>query len=51
MAVEAALTGDKDLAKLALLHDPLTGAICTPDEVWKMADEMFGALAPWLPQF
>jgi alpha-galactosidase len=51
MAVEAALTGNRDLVKLAILHDPLTGAICTPDEVWAMADEMFEALAPWLPQF
>lgn len=51
MAVEAALTGDRDLVKLAILHDPLTGAVCAPDEVWAMCDEMFEALAPWLPQF
>jgi alpha-galactosidase len=51
MAVEAALTGDRDLAKLAVLHDPLTAAVCTPDEVWQMCDEMFEALARWLPQF
>jgi len=51
MAIEAALTGDRELVKLAVLHDPLTGAVCTPDEVWQMCDEMFEALAPWLPQF
>jgi len=51
MAVEAALSGDRDLAKLAVLHDPLTGAVCNPDEVWQMCDEMFEALSPWLPQF
>ena len=51
MAVEAALTGDRELARLAVLHDPLTAAVCTPDEVWAMCDEMFEALAPWLPQF
>jgi alpha-galactosidase len=51
MAVEAALTGDRDLVRLAVLHDPLTAAVCTPDEVWQMCDEMFDALAPWLPQF
>jgi len=51
MAVEAALTGNRELVKLAVLHDPLTGAVCTPDEVWRMCDEMFEALAPWLPQF
>ncbi|MCS7459043.1 alpha-glucosidase/alpha-galactosidase [Paenibacillus doosanensis] len=51
MAVEAALTGDRELVKQAVLHDPLTAAVCTPDEVWRMCDDMFEALAPWLPQF
>ena len=49
MAVEAAVTGDVDLLKLAVLHDPLVGAICSPDEVWRMVDEMLvaaGRLAP-----
>ena len=51
MTVEAAISGDRNLAKLAVLHDPLTSAVLTPDEVWAMCDEMFEALAPWLPQF
>jgi len=51
MAVEAALTGNKELVKLAVLHDPLTAAVCNTEEVWKMCDEMFEALAPWMPQF
>jgi alpha-galactosidase len=51
MAVKAALTGDVDLLKLAVLHDPLVGAICTPDEVWQMVDEMLVAQAQWLPQY
>ncbi len=51
MVVQAALAGDRELVKLAVLHDPLTGAVCAPDEVWRMCDEMFAALAPWLPQF
>jgi len=51
MAVQAALTGDRELVKLAVLHDPLTSAVCSPAEVWAMCDEMFDALAPWLPQF
>ncbi len=51
MAVEAALTGNRELVKLAVLHDPLTGAVCNTAEVWAMCDEMFDALAPWLPQF
>jgi len=51
MAVEAALTGNKQLVKQAVLHDPLTSAICTTDEVWEMCNEMFDALSPWMPQF
>ncbi|MGQ9628707.1 MAG: alpha-glucosidase/alpha-galactosidase [bacterium] len=51
MTVEAALTGNRELVKLALLHDPLTAAVCNPEEVWEMADEMFRELSPWLPQF
>ena len=46
-----AFTGNRELAKLAGLHDPLTGAVCNTEEVWRMCDEMFEALAPWLPQF
>ena len=51
MAVEAALSGDRELVKQAVLHDPLTAAVCTPSEVWAMCDEMFEALAKWMPQF
>jgi alpha-galactosidase len=51
MAVHAAMTGDVDLLKLAVLHDPLVGAISTPEEVWQMVDEMLVAQAKWLPQY
>ncbi|WP_421723126.1 alpha-glucosidase/alpha-galactosidase [Bauldia sp.] len=51
MAVHAAMTGDVELLKLAVLHDPLVGAVCSPDEVWQMVDEMLVAQAEWLPQF
>ncbi|MEO6012208.1 MAG: alpha-glucosidase/alpha-galactosidase [Devosia sp.] len=51
MSVEAAVTGDIDMLKLAVLHDPLVGAICTPEEVWAMVDEMVVAQAKWLPQY
>ena len=51
MAVHAAVTGDVDLLKLAVLHDPLVGAVCTPEEVWQMVDEMLVAQARWLPQY
>lgn len=51
MSVEAAVNGDIDMLKLAVLHDPLVGAICTPEEVWQMVDEMVVAQAEWLPQY
>ena len=51
MSVHAAISGDVDLLKLAVLHDPLVGAICTPEEVWQMVDEMLVAQAEWLPQY
>lgn len=31
--------------------DPLTGAVCTPDEIRQMVDEMLVAGAEWLPQY
>ena len=51
MAVRAAIAGDVELLKLAVLHDPLVGAVCSPDEVWQMVDEMLVAQARWLPQY
>ena len=51
MSVHAAIAGDVDLLKLAILHDPLVGAICSPEEVWQMVDEMLLAQAAWLPQY
>jgi alpha-galactosidase len=51
MSVQAAVTGDVTLLKQAVLHDPLVGAICTPDEVWQMVDELLVAQARWLPQY
>ncbi len=51
MAMEAAVHGDVTLLKQAMLHDPLTAAVCTPEEIWQMADEMLTAQAQWLPQY
>ena len=34
-----------------MLHDPLVGAVCNPEEVWQMTDEMLTAMAQWLPQY
>jgi alpha-galactosidase len=51
MAVEAAVHGNATLLKQAMLHDPLTGAVCDPEEVWQMTDEMLVAQSEWLPQY
>lgn len=51
MAMKAAISGDVTLLKQAVLHDPLVGAICTPEEVWQMVDELLVAQAAWLPQY
>jgi alpha-galactosidase len=51
LAVEAAVHGDPQLLKQAMLLDPLTGAVCSPPEVWALADEMLKAEAQWLPQY
>ena len=51
MAMEAAVHGDVTLLKQAMLHDPLTGAVCNPPEIWQMTDEMLVAQAKWLPQY
>lgn len=51
MGMEAAVHGDVTLLKQAMLHDPLVGAVCNPEEVWQMTDEMLVAQAKWLPQY
>lgn len=51
LSVEAAVHGDRSLLKLAMLHDPLIGAVCDPEQVWQMADEMLVAQAQWLPNY
>jgi len=51
MATGAAVRGDVELLKQAVLLDPLVGAVCNPPEVWQMVDEMLVAQAQWLPQY
>ena len=51
MAVHAAVAGDEVLLKQAMMHDPLTGAVCNTEEIWQMTDEMLVAQANWLPQY
>jgi len=51
MGKEAAVHGDVTLLKQAMLHDPLVGAVCDPEEVWQMIDELLVAQSEWLPQY
>lgn len=51
LAVEAAVHGDVNLLKQAMMMDPLVGAVCNPPEIWQMVDEMLIAQAMWLPQY
>ena len=51
MAKDAAVTGDVTLLKQAVLHDPLTAAVCDPEEIWQMVDEMLAAQRQWLPNY
>ena len=51
MAMQAAVHGDVSLLKQAMLHDPLVGAVCNPEEVWQMTDELLVAQAEWLPNY
>ncbi len=51
LSVEAAVKGDIKLLRQAALMDPLTGAVCTPEEIYQMVDEMLVACEEWLPQY
>jgi alpha-galactosidase len=51
MSMEAAVHGDVTLLQQAMLHDPLVGAVCNPEEVWQMTDELLVTQAEWLPNY
>lgn len=51
LAVEAAVQGNDQLLRQAFMMDPLVGAVCNPQEIWQMVDEMLVAQERWLPQF
>ena len=51
LAVEAALTGNPELAMQAIAMDPLTSACCTLAEAREMTAEMLEGERQWLPQF
>jgi alpha-galactosidase len=51
LTVEAAMTGDPELAFQAVAMDPLTSAVLTLKEIRDMTADMLEAEAQWLPQF
>ncbi|MBX3195502.1 MAG: alpha-galactosidase [Microbacteriaceae bacterium] len=50
LAVQAALTGDRESVKRALLADPNASSTLTPDRLWELCDALFAAHAPLLPR-
>jgi alpha-galactosidase len=51
LGVHAAVHGDVELLRQAILLDPLTAAVCNPPEVWQMTDDLLVAQSAWLPQY
>ena len=51
LAVEAAITADREYAYQAIMMDPLTSAVLTLPKIHNMVTEMFKAESEWLPQF
>jgi alpha-galactosidase len=51
LAVEAALSGDREHLYHAVALDPLTGALLTLPRIRAMVEELFTAEAAWLPDF
>ena len=51
LGVEAALTGDPELAVAAIAMDPLTSAVMTLGEIREMTIELFEGEAKYLPRF
>ncbi len=51
LAVEAAVHGDDNLLRQAMMLDPLTGAVCSPPEIWQLVDDMLIGQSTWLPQY
>jgi len=51
MAVEGALTGNKEMIYHACYFDPLSSAVLSLEEIRNMIDEMFAEHEGWLPMF
>ena len=51
LSVEAAVHGDDNLLRQAMMMDPLVGAVCNLKEIDQLVDEMLVAQEQWLPQY
>ena len=51
LAVQAALTGEREHVYHAVQLDPLSGALLTLAQIRRMVDELLAAHARWLPAF
>jgi alpha-galactosidase len=51
LAVEAALSGNREQVYQAIMLDPLTTAVLTLPQIRAMVDELFVAEEAWLPDF
>lgn len=51
LTVEAALTGDRQIALQAFLQDPQIASVLTPEETVNLLDELLKAHTDYLPQF
>jgi alpha-galactosidase len=51
LVVQALLERDREKARLALMLDPLTAAVCSLEEISRMFDEMWAVERPYLSPF
>ena len=51
LVVQSLLERDREKARLALMLDPLTAAVCSLEEITRMFDEMWEAERPYLSAF
>ena len=51
LVVQSLLERDREKARLALMLDPLTAAVCSLDEISRLFDEMWEAERPYLTAF
>jgi alpha-galactosidase len=51
LVVKGHLERDREAIYQAMALDPLTAAVCSLDEIWKLTDDMFATNKRWLTQF